>query len=78
MILINKPHSLTVTTMRLFNPVVSRASAHGRSYLNVDFHRTGRLLCVKIEVGRVNALASARACMLSSLASHTYFSRIDY
>ena len=28
------------------NTVVSRASAHGRSYFNVDIHRTGRLPCV--------------------------------
>ena len=41
--------------------VVSRASAHGRSYFNVDLHRTGRLPCVKIEVGGVIALA--RTCV---------------
>ena len=40
--------------------VVSRVIAHGRSYFKVDFHPTGRLPCVNIEVGGVNALA--RAC----------------
>ena len=45
--------------------VVSRAIAHGRSYFNVDFHRTGRLPCVKIEVGGVNALACVHACYVA-------------
>ena len=44
--------------------VVSRVSSHGRSYFNVDFHPTGRLPCVNIEVGGVNALVRVRACML--------------
>ena len=33
-----------IILLLLYNTtVVSRAGAHGRSYFNVDFHRTGRL-----------------------------------
>ena len=42
--------------------IVSQAIAYGRSYFNVDFHGTGRLPCVKIEVGGVNAHTRVRAC----------------
>ena len=52
--------------------VVSRASAHGRSYFNVDFHRTGRLPCVKIEVGGVDALARVRVCACYVAYAHTF------
>ena len=54
------------------NTVVSRASAHGCPYFNVDFHRTGRLPCVKIEVGGVNALTRVplRACYVAY--AHTF------
>ena len=38
--------------------IVSRAVAHGRSHFNVDFHRTGRLPCVQIEVDGVNVHAT--------------------
>lgn len=34
-----------------YNAVVFRANTLGRSHINVDFHRTGHLPCVKIEVG---------------------------
>ena len=50
--------------------VVSRASAHGCSYFNIHFHCTGRLPCVKIEVGGVNALVRVRACYIAY--AHTF------
>ena len=50
--------------------VVSRASAHGRSYFNVNFHRTGRLPCIKIEVGGINAFARVHACYIAYV--HTF------
>ena len=49
---------------RLHTTVVSRVIAHGRSYFNVDFHPTGRLPCVNIEVYRRGQCARAHACML--------------
>ena len=52
--------------------VVSRASAHGRSYFNVDFHRTGRLPCVKIEVGGVNTFARVRVRAFYVAYAHTF------
>ena len=37
--------------------VVSRASAHGCSTISLRFHHTGRLPCVKIEIGDVDLRA---------------------
>ena len=63
-------HVLYVWWMLRAHTVVSWASAHGCAYFNFDFHRTGYLPCVKIEVGGVNVaviIYCARVCMYALL-----------
>ena len=52
------------------SPQVYYRSLPGSSYFNVDFHHTGRLPRIKLEVGGVNALASVRACYVAN--AHTF------